>query len=210
MRRKLGYALSLTFLLRVPAPAEAAMTETDAAENHRVTTRIWDRVQLGSKIWDHAKLVIKEAFVPAGIQFVWLHCAIDDTPESPACSAPTGPNDISLRVYQRSKADFEIKGHLRGGTSMLLSPEGGRGIVHIFFDRVTDVSASYKAPLDVVLGVTVAHEMPSLAASSGACPGRHHEGHAGLQGLAAGCSRFSGLHRGAEEGHGSRSARARR
>ena len=45
---------------------------------------------------------------------------------------------------------------------MLLNPEGGKGIIHIFFDRITEVSASHKVPLDLVLGVTVAHEMGHL------------------------------------------------
>jgi hypothetical protein len=86
-----------------------------------------------------------------------------------ACSALTESNTISLRVYQRSKADFKIKGHSRGGTSMLLDPEGGKGIIHIFFDRVTEVSASHKVPLELVLGITIAHEIGHLLL--------HHEVH---------------------------------
>jgi hypothetical protein len=91
-----------------------------------------------------------------------LQCAVDDTSESLACSSPTGPNDISLRIYRRTKADFKIKAHSTGGTSLLLSPEGGKGIIHVFFDRVTEVSQIHRVPLALVLGITVAHEIGHL------------------------------------------------
>src|SRR5262249_13668362 len=74
----------------------------------------------------------------------------------------TESNTISLRVYEHSRADFKVKGQSRGGTSMLLDPEGGKGIIHIFFDRVTEVSASHKVPLELVLGITIAHEIGHL------------------------------------------------
>ena len=45
---------------------------------------------------------------------------------------------------------------------MPLDPEGGKGIIHIFFDRVTEVSASHKVPLELVLGITIAHEIGHL------------------------------------------------
>jgi hypothetical protein len=162
MTRTLRHALTATFLLVAPVPALAAPAETNHTSSTQVTIRIWDRAQIGGNIWDHAKKVLERVFIPAGIQLVWSHCTTADTPESLACSAPSGPNDISLRIYQRSKADFKIKGRSRGGTSMLLDPEGGRGIIHVFFDRVTEVSVSHKVPLELVLAVTVAHEIGHL------------------------------------------------
>src|SRR5262245_37249042 len=116
MARTLAYALTASFALMAPFLAPAALGETDHPASAQVTIRIWDRVQIGSNIWNHAKIVIEGVLVPAGIQLVWSHCSMDDTPESLVCSAPTGPNDISLRIYQRSKADFKIKGRSRGGT----------------------------------------------------------------------------------------------
>jgi len=129
------------------------------AVNTQVRIRVWDRVQIDSKVWDHAQRVVEGVFIPAGIQTIWSSCAMDDSVESLACSAPTGVNDISLRIYRRSRAELKINGHSRGGTSMLLSPEGGKGIVHVFFDRVTEVSASCKVRLELALGITIAHEI---------------------------------------------------
>jgi hypothetical protein len=162
MTRTLGHTLIANFLLMTPVQTLAAPVEANHTASSRVTIRIWDRAQIGSETWDRVKVVAEGVFMPTGIQLVWLHCAIDDTPESLACSAPTGPNNISLRIYRRSKADFRIKGHSRGGTSLLLSPEGGQGIIHVFFDRVTEVSHGHKVPLELVFGITVAHEIGHL------------------------------------------------
>jgi hypothetical protein len=162
MTGTLGCALTTSVALMAPFPVAAAPGETNHPASAQVTIRIWDRAQIGGNIWDHAKTAIEGVFIPAGIQLVWSHCTMDDTPESLACSAPSGPNNISPRIYHRTKADFKIKGRSRGGTSMLLDPEGGKGIIHVFFDRLTEVSANHKIPLELALGVTVAHEIGHL------------------------------------------------
>jgi hypothetical protein len=162
MRRKLGNTLIVSFLLMTCIPALAAIAEASNNVSGDVKVRIWDRARLGSEAWGHAKAAIDGVFNPIGIKLIWLHCAIDDTPENLACSSPTGSNDISLRIYRRTKADFKIKGHSTGGFSLLLSPEGGQGIIHVFFDRVTEVSQIHRVPLELVLGITVAHEIGHL------------------------------------------------
>jgi hypothetical protein len=167
MKRTLGYMLTASFVLITVDAALAAPADTEQMIG--VTIRIWDRAQIGTNVWDHTKTAVERVFMPAGIQLIWSYCTIDDTPQSLACSAPTGPNDISLRVYERSRTDVETKGHARGGTSMLLSPVGGKGIVHVFFDRVTEVSATCKVPVELVLGITVAHEIGHLL-----LPGQAH------------------------------------
>jgi hypothetical protein len=162
MTGTLGCTLAATFLLIVKVSILAETIETKPATNAQLTIRVWDRAQLGSEIWNRATAVVDRVIKPVGIQLIWLHCAVGETPENLACSSPTGSNDISLRVYQRTKADLTIKGRSRGGTSQLLSPEGGKGIIYVFSDRVTEVSQLYKLSPELVLGITVAHEIGHL------------------------------------------------
>ncbi len=159
--RTLGCILTVTLLV-ARVQLSIATTETKPTSQARVTIRIWDRSQMGGEVWNRATAVAEGVFKPVGIQLVWLRCAVGETPESLACSSPTGSNDISLRVYARAKADLRIKGHSRGGTSQLLNPEGGKGIIHVFSDRVAEVSQLYKVSPGLVLGVTVAHEIGHL------------------------------------------------
>jgi hypothetical protein len=159
---KLGCILTANLLLMSLVPALATTVETSRTTKARVTIQVWDRVQLGGETWNRAAAVVDGVFKPVGIQLIWLHCVVGETPKNLACSSPTGSNDISLRIYQRVKADFKIKGHARGGTSLLLSPEGGNGIIHVFSDRVMEVSQLYKLSPELVLGITVAHEIGHL------------------------------------------------
>jgi hypothetical protein len=52
---------------------------------------------------------------------------------------------------------------------LLLTPDGGKGIVYVFSDRVMDVSRIHKIPVEIVLGITVAHEIGHLM-----LPGQGH------------------------------------
>jgi hypothetical protein len=162
MSRTLTYTLAASFFLISHVSTLAATAETSHTKDNQLTIRIWDLVQADSETWNHTMAAVEGVFRPSGINLIWLHCAVDDTPENLACSSPTGPNDISLRIYRRTKADFKIKSHSKGGFSLLLSPEGGKGIIHVFFDRMTEVSQSHKVPLELVLGITVAHEIGHL------------------------------------------------
>jgi len=162
MTRRPGNILTTSVLLMTYFPILTATAETSRTSNAQVTIRIWDRAQLGSEMWNHARVVAEGIFRPVGIQLIWLRCAIDDTPENLACSSPTGPNDISLRIYRRTGADLKVKAHSTGGTSLLLSPEGGKGIIYVFFDRVTEVSQIHRVSPGLVLGITAAHEIGHL------------------------------------------------
>jgi hypothetical protein len=162
MARTPGYKLTARVFLVAFSSTLAAIAEAEPMTTSRVIVRIWDRAGLGSEVWNHAKAVAEKAFKPAQIELAWLDCVADDQPEHMACASPTGNNDICLRIYQRTKADFQIRGRARGGTSLLLSPEGGKGLVHIFVDRLREVSQSHKVPLELVLGITIAHEAGHL------------------------------------------------
>lgn len=162
MNRTLGYTLAASLFLISHVSTLAATAETSHTIDTQVTIRIWDLVQANRDTWNHTMAVVDGVFRPSGINLIWLHCAVSDTPENLACSSPSGPNDISLRIYRRTKADFKIKSHAKGGFSLLLSPEGGRGIIHVFFDRMIEVSQCHKVPLELVMGIAVAHEIGHL------------------------------------------------
>jgi|RhiMetdeSRZDD1v2_1073273.scaffolds.fasta_scaffold18394_5 hypothetical protein len=166
MLRTLGTILMAGFLLINHA---AARVTSNPDSQNRVTVRIWDRSRMESETIDRVKKVVEAVSDPIGIRILWLHCPLDDTAESLACSAPIAPNDISLRIYSRGKADFKVKAHSKGGSSMLLAPEGGKGIIYVFADRVIEVSRIHKTPFELVMGIIVSHEMGHLL-----LPGQPH------------------------------------
>ena len=164
MKVTLGTIPIAGFLLIVCATARATTNSQD-----RVTVRIWDLSRIENETMHRAKKVVETVFDPIGIQILWVDCPVGDTSESLSCTAPIGANDISLRIYSRTKADFQVKGHSRGGSSLLLTPDGGKGIVYVFSDRAMEVSRIHKIPVEIVIGITVAHEIGHLM-----LPGQGH------------------------------------
>ncbi len=159
MIRILGTTLMAGFLSINPAVARA---NNDSTDQNRVTVRIWDLTRIENKTIDRAKGAVERVLEPTGVRILWLHCSVGGSRENSACSAPTGPNDISLLIYRRTKADMRIKRHSKGGFSQLLTPEGGKGTIHIFVDRVMEVSRTYNLSSELVLGITMAHEIGHL------------------------------------------------
>jgi hypothetical protein len=59
--------------------------------------------------------------------------------------------------------------HSTMGMAMPLTPEGGNGILYIFFDRVMEVTTNQGVAPALVLGVAIAHEIGHLL-----LPGESH------------------------------------
>jgi hypothetical protein len=132
----------------------------------RIKIRIWDTVQINSGILDRAKAITQKAYEPAGIEIAWCHCIAVPTKENFECANPAGPNDISVRIYQSARDKHSKLGYFTGGAAIPLVPNGVQGIVFLLYDRLEKTAKSEKVPLEVVLGIAMAHEIGHLVIST--------------------------------------------
>ena len=171
--------LTIGFLLLFPIPILAA---EDAIESRgaTITVRVWDRVQIDAGILERAKQVTEKIFHPLRIEIRWVDCLADPTPQNQRCISPAGPNDISVRIYRRPTEHRQRLGQEIAGVALPSPLNGGSGFIQVFFDRLEEISQNRKgeAPLGLVLGLTIAHEIGHLL-----LPGKQHS----LSGIMQGC-----------------------
>ena len=170
--------LTMGFLLLFPLPILAA---EDAIESRgdTITVRVWDGAQIDASILENAKQVIEQLFQPMRIEIRWVDCLADPTPQNQRCISPAGPNDISVRIH-RSTEQRQRLGQEIAGVALPSPLNAGSGFIQVFFDRLEEISQDRKgeAPLGLILGLTIAHEIGHLL-----LPGKQHS----LSGIMQGC-----------------------
>ena len=133
----------------------------------RIRIRIWDTVQVPRETLDQAETVTEKVYEHAGIEIAWFHCVAVPKPENFACASPVGPGDIVVRIYLSAKDIASKTSHFTGGAAIPLIADGARGIVLLFYDHLERTARHGKIPLEVVLGITMAHEIGHLLISPG-------------------------------------------
>ena len=149
-------AAGLLFMIPVPILSGSAEISSTTDSSVQVTVRIWDLVQVGSQTLGRAQAVVEASFEPIGVKLIWLRC------EELGCSAPIGPNDISLRIFQRNRKNLRKMRHSTMGMAVPRTTERGKGIAYVFFDRVMEVTRNQGVAPELALGVAIAHEMGHL------------------------------------------------
>lgn len=170
--------LTMGFLLLFPIPCLAA---EDAVESRdTITVRVWDRAQIDSRILDRATQMTEKLFQPLRLEILWVHCLAQPTPQNQRCISPAGPNDISVRIYRRPAEQRQRLGQTTAGVALPSPINPGSGFIQVFFDRLEEISQDRKgeAPLGLILGLTVAHEIGHLL-----LPGKQHS----MSGVMQGC-----------------------
>jgi hypothetical protein len=82
---------------------------------------------------------------------------------------PVGPNDISVRIYRRLIEDRPRFHKDTAGFAVAFPKYRGSGLIHVFFDRLGNIVQDSRGdcPLELLIGITVAHEMGSLLLPNG-------------------------------------------
>jgi hypothetical protein len=170
-------------LLRIPVLAAEDAIQPEAAT---IIVRVWDRVQIDAGILDRAKQVTEKVFQATRIEIRWVECLADPTPQNQRCISPAGPNDISVRIYRRPTKNRQNLGKQTAGVAVPSPLNSGSGFVQVFFDRLEEIyqDSHAVAPLEVLLGITMAHEIGHLL-----LPESQHS----LSGILQGCLRARNL-----------------
>ena len=160
--------LTIGFLLLLPIPIFAA---EDAIESRAatITVRVWDRVQIDAGILDRAKQVTETILRTLRLEIRWVDCLADTVPQR--CISTVGPNDLSIRIYRRPTEGRRHLGQEIAGVAFPSPVNGGSGMIQVFVDRLEEISkeSSIPAPLELLLGITIAHEIGHLL-----LPGHQH------------------------------------
>jgi len=156
--------MGLIFLLQVTGMAAEDRNEPSVA---RIKVRIWDRVPIESETLNRAKTITEGLYQHGGIAITWVHCSTEPIPENLVCACPKRFNDISVRIFPRARDVYPKTGYYRGGVAVPLVPDGASGIVFLLYDRLEKVAKAGNIPLELVLGITMAHEIGHLLISPG-------------------------------------------
>lgn len=165
MTRSVGSALVLSVLVTGRMPTQAAAAEAQRRDGCApITIRFGDRIPAGEETLKRAQAVVERVFHRSWIRIDWLDCSGEGVPLDPSCTAPAGPNDISLRIFQRSEGGRRATGPETGGITFR---QTGGGTIHLFYDRLEELSDGERIPLELVLGITMAHEVGHLLLGHG-------------------------------------------
>src|SRR5262245_64558510 len=116
---------------------------------------------MDSRILESAKRVTEQVFHPMHLEIRWIDCLPDPTLQNQRCISPAGPNDISVRIYRRPTEKRQHLGKRTAGVAVPSPLNSGSGFVQVFFDRLEEIyqDSHAVAPLEVLLGITMAHEI---------------------------------------------------
>jgi len=154
--------LLVFILLLAEVSAQSAATEGRVLVA-RIQVRVWDATQIQAEVLNRAKAITERFYQQAGIEMTWRDCAPEAAPERLLCASPTGFNDISMRICARGR-EVQPNGssHSAGFAVPLFSGSRGSGIVIVPLDRLERAAKEEDLPLELVLGVTMAHEIGHL------------------------------------------------
>lgn len=158
MRNRLGTISTSILVGLIAAPLAASGDE--GATCGGITLRVWNNVPAEAEIVRAAKPVVEKIFRRSGIEVSWIDCALDEV----TCPLPNGPSEISLRIYRRPEA---MRRTLRSAGGASLTDGTGARIVHVHYDRLEELRGLAGLPLEVLVGLTTAHEIGHLLLARG-------------------------------------------
>jgi hypothetical protein len=122
--------------------------------------------------------VTEKTFHPLQLEIRWVDCLADAFPQR--CITTVAPNDLSIRIYRRPTERRQQLRQEIAGVAFPSPTNSGSGMIQVFFDRLEEISqnSNREAPLGLVLGLTIAHEIGHLL-----LPGNPHS----LSGIMQGC-----------------------
>ena len=183
MRKLILTSAGVGFLLFVTTFSSSAATGYPGGSSRgaRITIRLYDQVPVEGATLDRAREVTSRIFVAAGIEIDWVDCHGVRQDGNETCARPLGVNEISVRIVRRPPPMLRSENRFLNGLTVRFNPEGGSGLISIFYDRVEEVAqpmladnlaATIRLCRALVLGYLIAHETGHLL-----LPNTKHAGH---------------------------------
>jgi hypothetical protein len=131
-----------------------------------INIRTYAYVRVSPSALAQAKQLAARILGRAGIQTVWVDCHIvtNAAQEIPVCDQVSGPQISDVNIYLADRFPPEAK--LAGARTLgfaVLPEEGGFGdLGYISLPNVEKFRADQRAPLNLILGLVLAHEIGHL------------------------------------------------
>ena len=167
MNNSFKNCLSLSFLLVTNATGFAGTDFENPKPALRLTIRVFNYAQVPSETWDFAKRIAKRIFDRTGVETFWLECSlsVEGTLTPADCELPESRSDHILRLVPASAATRAQFG--AGTLGIAAQPEKGTpATASVFYSRVQELAKGGTAPVPVILGHAVAHEIGHLLLGS--------------------------------------------
>ena len=155
----------LGFLVMLSLPGLAQSQPPDNVTSRpSVIVRLYDYAHVRPVTLAKAQDVAAEIFRKAGVEVVWVNCAIEEE-QSTACSEVQPGWNLVLRIMRRTKG---ARGAFRSNTTgYAVRSESGGKFATVFYDQVIRASEERSLPEACVLGHAAAHELGHLLLPTG-------------------------------------------
>ena len=174
MRWSFGTSFTLSVFLMV---SSAAVTRAASAPvtipDVKLTVKIYDYAGVSPRILGRARAEAARIYRRAGIETVWMVCAVDNRlgPREPACSQAPGFTSLVLRIVPKAMAEkFPAPPSWFGYAATTSNPGEFGSHSTVFFHRVQEEKAripSIAISMGQLLGHIMAHEAGHLLLGRG-------------------------------------------
>jgi len=170
MKRSFKNSLGLGFILMADLMGFAktlSLSEDKTGPSLRLNVRVFNYAQVSPETWNLAQEVAAGILHRTGIETHWLKCSLSSEGRlTPAdCDQPIAPSNLVLRLVPVSAATRAQFG--AGTLGIAAQPEKGTpASASVFYSRVQELGKGGTAPVPVILGHAVAHEIGHLLLGS--------------------------------------------
>ena len=137
----------------------ATMNPAAAAEDTKIRVFLFDYAEVSRTVLDNAKAAASAAMEPAGVEIEWAECATPgkEAPKDSLCDGHT-TMDIQLRILNAAMASrMKTSRHCLG---YAITTSGS--VASVYHHRAVELANLGFAPLGVILGAAMAHEIGHL------------------------------------------------
>jgi len=163
-----GITVGLGFLRMLSLTASAETQPESAAENLRITVRIYQFAQIPDDTLSQAEMTASRVFREAGIELDWLDCPIKSAEpgQNPACRE-SSPTMLRMRIMPPAtpQARTFLSDDALGFAVTLARPEHGY-LASVYYDRACQRAEKLGHHSWQILGFAIAHEIGHLLLGS--------------------------------------------
>ena len=164
MTKLAGLFLSANLLTTLGFPAQAwNATHLEPDARPRLTVRIYNYARVHQGTLEGAERVARQVFQQAGIETMWLHCALNqqEVADNPTCEREFGPDSLLIRLLPERMARKLTRGS-ELGYAILFEHDSFETEAYAFYDRAKELAETRIASITILLGHVLAHEMGHL------------------------------------------------
>ena len=152
MTKLAGLFLSANLLTTLGFPAQAwNATHLEPDARPRLTVRIYNYARVHQGTLEGAERVARQVFQQAGIETMWLHCALNqqEVADNPTCEREFGPDSLLIRLLPERMARKLTRGS-ELGYAILFEHDSFETEAYAFYDRAKELAETRIASITIL------------------------------------------------------------